>query len=60
MIYIFSSCPARGGKCSNGGIVPNTAFIFINLIINDKYESVIEFHNLQTEISNRKNINHLL
>ena len=21
--------PARGGKCSDGGIVPNTAFIFM-------------------------------
>ena len=26
-IYYFLN-PAKGGKCSNGGIVPNTAFIF--------------------------------
>ena len=24
----YPSSPARGGNCSNGGIVPNTAFIF--------------------------------
>ncbi len=28
LVFEPMTFPARGGKCSNGGIVPNTAFIF--------------------------------
>ena len=57
--FFYIYCPAKGSNCSNGGIVPNTAFTFRVVLATPRtpsnlciYSSFFLAHNLNIQVVN--------